>query len=65
MNSVADVVATIVGVSFAARFSWKAAVAVFIGFELWALYLARDNLTLNIVMFLFPIESIKQWQLGT
>jgi hypothetical protein len=38
-------------------------VAVFIAFEFWMLYLARDNLTLNILMLLFSLEGIKQWQL--
>jgi hypothetical protein len=64
LNSVADVIATVVGFAFASRFSWKASVGVFVVFELWMLYAARDNLTLNIVMLFFPIESIKQWQLG-
>jgi hypothetical protein len=64
LNSFADVVATVIGFAFASRFSWKASVGLFIVFELWMLYAARDNLTLNIVMLFFPIESIKQWQLG-
>lgn len=37
---------------------------IFIAFELWMLYLAKDNLTLNVLMLLFPLESIKQWQVG-
>jgi hypothetical protein len=64
LNSVGDVLATIVGFAFASRFTWKASVIVFIAFELWALYLAKDNLILNVLMLFFPLESIKQWQLG-
>ena len=64
INSLADVVATIVGFAFASRFSWKASVALFFAFELWMLYVARDNLTLNVLMLFFPIEAIKEWQLA-
>ena len=63
LNSVGDVIATVIGVAFAARVSWKIALAVFIVSELWMLYVARDNLTLNIVMLLAPIEAIEEWQL--
>jgi hypothetical protein len=63
LNSVGDVLSTIVGFYVASRVSWKAAVAIFIVLELWMLYVARDNLTLNVLMLFFPLESIKQWQL--
>ncbi len=46
------------------HFSWKAAVAVFVVFELWALAIARDNLTLNVLMLFWQIEALKQWQMG-
>jgi hypothetical protein len=64
INSLADVLATIAGFAVASRFSWKASVAMFVVFELWMLYVARDNLTLNVLMLFFPIEAIKQWQLA-
>jgi hypothetical protein len=64
LNILGDIIASVVGIAFAARFSWKAAAFVFVAFELLMLLMARDNLTLNVLMLLFPMEGIEQWQLG-
>jgi hypothetical protein len=64
LNSVGDVISTITGFAFASQFSWKVALAVFVVVELALLVFIRDNLTLNVIMLFFPLESLKQWQLG-
>jgi Protein of unknown function (DUF2585) len=63
VNSMGDVVLTMAGFMVAARFSWKVSIGLFIMLELAALWMARDNLTLNLLMLLWPIEAIKEWQL--
>ena len=63
VNSLSDVLMAAIGFCFAARVSWKWAVVVFVVFELGALWVARDNLTLNVLMLFLPLESIKQWQI--
>jgi hypothetical protein len=37
-------------------------IAVCLGFELLTLAVIRDNLTLNVLMLIWPIEAIKIWQ---
>jgi hypothetical protein len=64
LNSLGDVLSAIIGFAFAAPFSWKASVALFVVFELWMLWLAHDNLTLNVLMLLYPIDAIKEWQMA-
>jgi hypothetical protein len=62
LNSLSDVV--FAGIGFAiSRFS-KFWVSVFliIAMEVGCLFWVRDNLTLNIIMLLFPIKSLQVWQ---
>jgi hypothetical protein len=64
LNAVGDVLTTLIGIVFASQFSWKISLALFIVLEIGLLYLIRDNLTLNVFMLFFPLESLKEWQLG-
>lgn len=41
---------------------WLSVVAV-LALELVRLWAIRDNLTLNVIMLLHPVEAIKAWQL--
>jgi Protein of unknown function (DUF2585) len=63
LNAYGDLLTMAVGFAIAARVSWKASVALFVTLEILALVLARDNLILNVIMLLFPLEAIKQWQM--
>jgi hypothetical protein len=37
---------------------------IFVAFELWILFIARDNLTLNVLMLMHSSETIRDWQLS-
>jgi len=64
LNSAMDAVFMVVGFLFA----WRAPVVVTIGitifFELLTGWLIRDNLTLNVLMLVWPVDAIKTWQGG-
>ncbi len=62
INSVADVLWMILGFGIARRLPVWATVALALGFELLALAVIRDNLTLNVLMLVWPIEAIAEWQ---
>jgi hypothetical protein len=64
LNSVSDVLAMSLGFLIAARFRPAVSVGVVAAIELGLLLGVRDNLTLNIVMLVYPIEAIRQWQLA-
>ena len=63
-NSLGDILMCAVGFALAARCRTSITVAVAIGLELMLLFWIRDNLTLNLIMLAWPIEALKQWQLG-
>lgn len=64
LNSLGDILSALVGFCLASRLSWKWILAMVVAIELILLITIRDNLTLNIIMLLYPIEAIKRWQTG-
>ncbi len=62
VNSMADVFWMICGLFLASRLPWKVTLALALSFEIMTAYLIRDNLTLNILMLVSPIEAVKDWQ---
>ena len=64
INSVADIGWMAIGFLAARRLPVAATVALAIGFELLTLWTIRDNLTLNVLMLVSPIDAIRAWQAG-
>ena len=64
INSVADIAWMAFGFAFARRAPVWLTVAVAIGLELLALAVIRDNLALNVLMLVAPVDSVRAWQAG-
>ncbi len=63
INSVADVLCCGAGFLMARKLSLKWSLVVFFVAELVLLFWVRDNLTLNVLMLIYPVESIRTWQM--
>jgi uncharacterized protein DUF2585 len=64
INSVFDILAMACGFFLAARLPVRAIVAITIALELFVAYAIHDNLTLNILMLLYPLDAVRRWQMG-
>lgn len=64
INSVADIGWMALGFIAAARLPVWVTVTLAIAFELGTLWLIRDNLTLSVLMLVWPIDAIRVWQAG-
>ena len=62
LNSMSDVLMMAIGFLLAWRLRPRVSVATVVLLELGLLFWVRDNLTLNVLMLVHPIEAIKVWQ---
>ena len=62
VNSMSDIGWMMIGFFLASRLPVWVSVALAIGLELLTLILIRDNLTLNVLMLLWPLDSVREWQ---
>jgi len=64
INSVSDILFMVLGFFLAARMPIWLTVPIAMALELFIGAMIRDNLTLNVLMFVWPLDSVLQWQQG-
>ena len=64
VNSVSDIGAMMGGFWLARRLPPWASVSLVVVLEVFVVLMIRDNLTLNILMLLYPLDAIRRWQSG-
>jgi hypothetical protein len=62
LNAQGDVLSCAIGFFVARQLGVVKTVALFLATELLLLWLIKDNLTLNVLMLIYPVEAIKNWQ---
>lgn len=62
INSVMDTLSMVAGFIMASRLSVWLIVVVAIVFELFVAFYIHDNLSLNILNFIYPLDSVTAWQ---
>ena len=65
INSVFDMLFTMLGFFLAARLPVALTFAIALVFEIFTGIMIRDNLTLNVLMLLWPLQVIRAWQAGS
>ncbi|PPD41920.1 MAG: hypothetical protein CTY15_12820 [Methylocystis sp.] len=64
LNSISDVFMMATGFLLAWRLPVRIVVALGLALEIGLAFAIRDNLTLNLLNFAFPIEAVHRWQAG-
>ena len=64
INSMSDIVCCATGFVIAYKLRFWKSLALFLTTETILILTIRDSLLLNILMLVYPIESIKHWQMG-
>lgn len=64
LNSVMDTLWMVAGFVFAWKYPWWAIVIAAVVLEVGVLLLIRDNLTLNVINLIHPVQAISDWQMS-
>lgn len=64
LNSLSDITCMIVGFALARRLPAWVTIGLAIACELFTLWAIRDDLTLNVLMLIHPVDAIRVWQGG-
>lgn len=64
LNSVSDIAMMLIGFWLASRLPVWVIVVAAIAMELIVGAIIRDNLTLNVLMLLYPLDAVREWQAG-
>ena len=64
LNSISDIAMMMFAFAIARRLPWWASAGLVVMLELVALAAIRDNLTLNLLMLITPVDAIHIWQAG-
>jgi hypothetical protein len=64
LNSVTDILAMAIGYFVAMRAPVWVSVAIIVVIEIWLAVAIRDNLTLNVLMLIYPLDVVRVWQGG-
>lgn len=64
INSLSDIFVCSLGFIVAKKLGFRKSLALFVVVELFLLFWIRDNLILNVIMLIYPVEAIKAWQAG-
>jgi hypothetical protein len=62
LNSMSDLLMASLGFLLASRLPVKLSVGLVLAMEIGAALWVRDNLTLNIIMLVYPLDAIRAWQ---
>jgi hypothetical protein len=62
LNSMSDIGFMVLGFLLAARLPVWLTVAIALFLEIFAAVMVRDNLTLNVLMLVWPLQAVKDWQ---
>ena len=64
MNSLSDIFAMMAGFFLARHLPVAVTIGLAVAMEIAVAAVIRDNLTLNVLMLVYPLEAVRAWQMG-